>query len=108
MKLRRPSQLLCNCGGGGRNRVEHSGGASSCRSAEDVVGEGGDFEKHVDRGDERNQQNGKPADELERRDRANALEGEHTNNKVADDVNDRGGDHLVERILEKTAQPAPE
>src|SRR5262249_35527428 len=102
-----PSRLPRH-GGRRRGRFEDSGRAAAGGAAEDVIGQGGDFQEDINRGDERNQEDGKPTGQLKRGDVAGALEGEHSNNKVADDVDDRGGDDFIEGVLEETAQPAPE
>src|ERR1700677_1892405 len=102
------SQLLGHRSGYRRGRFENPGRTPSGRAAEDVIGEGGYLQQDKDRGNERNQQYGKPADELEGRDVAGALQCEHADDKIADDVDDRSGDNFVEGVLQETAQPAPE
>src|SRR5271155_2195544 len=104
-KHRGPSELLRHRGRSGGGRFEDSRGAAASGAAKDVIGTGGYFQEDIDGGNERNQQYGKPPNELEGRDIASALQGEHTNNKVADDVDDRSGNHFIEGVLQEATQP---
>ena len=78
------------------------------RAAKDMVCEGGNLQKNIDRGDESDQENRKPADELHGRDGSGGLERQNTDDEISDDVDDRGGNDFIKGILQETAEPAPE
>ena len=96
--------LSRTCGG----RFQNAGGRAAGGAAEDVVGKGGDFQEDVDRREKRNEEDGKPGDELDGRKRAGGREIERAENEISDDKHDGCGDDLVEGILDEAAEPAPE
>src|SRR5258708_36633408 len=83
------------------------GGAASC-AAEDVVGEGRNFEQCVNGSEKRNKEDWKPCDKLYGRESARRRQAEGTQHQVSEDKNNGRGDALADRILNRTAGPHPE
>ena len=85
-----------------------AGGRPAGSSAEDVVGESGDFQEGVDGRQERNEEDGKEFEELCRRDCSVRLEIHRAENEIGDDEYNGCGDDLVEGILDERLEPSPE
>src|SRR5208283_5190728 len=93
-----------NCGG----RVQKACGGTPGGAAEDVVGQGGDFQKDVNGGQEGDEEDRKPGNELHGRERARGRQAERSEHEICDDEHHSGGDDLVEGVLQETTEPAPE
>src|SRR6202050_544156 len=100
-----PSHLpVQDCG----RRIQKACGRAASRATEDVIGERWDFQEDIDRSEKRNEEDGKPGNELRGRKRARRGKAESAKHEVSDDIHHGCGDDLVEGILDEAAEPAPE
>src|SRR4029077_19547569 len=83
-------------------------GRTTCGATEDVIGEGGYFQKRVNSGQEGDKEDGEGFQELDGRNSALRLKVHDSKNEVCDYVHNGRGDDLIESVLNETAQPAPE
>jgi len=73
-----------------------------------MVRKGRDFQEDINRGEERNEEDRKPANELRRRKSAPGWQTESPKHKISDHIYDGSRDYLIEGVLDETAKPAPE
>src|SRR5580692_1398884 len=73
-----------------------------------MIGEGGDLQEGVNRGEEGNKEDRKPGQELDGGKRACGREAQSAEHQISDYVHHSRGNNLVEGILDKAAKPAPE
>src|SRR5437762_8112025 len=79
-----------------------------CGTTEDVIGEGGYFQKRIDGGQEGNKEDGEGFQELDGRNSALRLKVHDSKNEVCDYIHHGRRDDLIESVLNETAQPTPE
>src|ERR1700735_2787671 len=90
------------------NPLQNPHGRATRRAAKDVVGQRGNLQKHVDRSEKGDEQNGKPPHKLDGGNGPAGREAESSKHEIPDDVYNSRGDDLVEGILDEASKPAPE
>ena len=73
-----------------------------------MVGQGWNLEKHVDRGEKRDEQDWKPPHEIDCGKSATGRKAKSSKYQISDYVYNSRRNDLVERILDEAAEPAPE
>src|SRR5271163_45412 len=73
-----------------------------------MVRKGRDFQEDIDRREKRNEEDGKPGNELHGRKRAWGRKAERAKHEVSDDIHHGCGDDLIEGVLDEATEPAPE
>src|ERR1700722_7678278 len=73
-----------------------------------MVRKGWNFQQDIDRREKRNEEDGKPGNELDGRERASRREAKRAQHEISYDIHHGCGDDLVERILDEATEPAPE
>src|SRR6267378_8134325 len=81
---------------------------TTCGATEDVIREGGYFQKRIDGGQEGDKEDGEGFQELDGRNSALRLKVHDSKNEVCDDIDNGRSDDLVERVLNEAPQPTPE